>query len=338
MKLERLLGITTCLLNRKTVSARQLADRYEVSVRTIQRDIATLHAAGIPVVSLPGQCGGYGIADGYTLSRQLTTPGELRLLSLALGGISTAWMNETITRVQEKLVTLHGGTPQDSASTPIFLDFSAYRESPAIDRHLAALDAAIQNRRSVRFSYAADGHPARSRSVEPLALQLKWHAWYLFAWCQDRHGYRLFKLARITDEIDQGGPFTREHGDVAALLDQQERSDHRPIVTVRIRFRSAIQTAVREYLPVHEVACAADRQPACSRAMDAGADVAPVHPGNGKSDADEWLEGTFSVPEGERGWMSFLIGFGADMHILSPQWVAEKASGIAQAFIRAQSP
>ncbi len=338
MKLERLLGITTSLLNHRTISAHQLADRYEVSIRTIQRDIATLAAAGIPVVSLVGQNGGYRIADGYTLSRQLASPGEFRLLSLALAGIGTAWSNDAIPQVQAKLESLQLATSPLSSATPVTLDFSAYRESPAIDRHLDALDAAIQSRRSIVFSYATDGHPPRRRSVEPLALQLKWHAWYLFAWCQHRQGYRLFKLARIEGDIRQEGPFTRDHGDVATLLRQQEQTDLRPTVTVSIRFRSAIHTAVREYLGVTVMERVAGPHPEGVRTMgtgdgeDRGKSDTPV------SDADEWLEGTFTLPEGERGWMSFLIGFGGDVRVLGPQWVVERASAIARRFLDGQTP
>ena len=356
MKLERLLGITTCLLNRKTVTARFLANRYEVSVRTIQRDIAALNTAGIPIVSLAGQNGGYGIADGFTLSRQLATPDEFRLLSLALEGLRTAWTSEPIARVQEKIVSLHDGAPENTASTPVFLDFSTFRESPAIDRHLGVLEKAIKHRRTVRFSYATDGHPARPRTVEPLALQLKWHAWYLFAWCTDRKGYRLFKLARIADEIREAGPFSREHGDVGALVSQQAQSDIRPIVTVRIQFRSTIQNAVREYLGVHAAvpvtAEAAGGSHSIRTAIEhaqyelnpSGADdfgTTRVHVPNEShpsgTDNAEWLEGAFTITEGERGWMSFLIGFGADIRVLSPQSVAERAVCIARAFLLANA-
>ncbi|MBE0586385.1 MAG: HTH domain-containing protein, partial [Desulfofustis sp.] len=106
MKIERLLAIIVLLLNRRKITARELAGRFEVSVRTIYRDIATLNGAGIPVISSQGQAGGLAIPDGYKLSRQLLTARDLEAMLATLRGVNQALANKDLQRIIDTLDNL----------------------------------------------------------------------------------------------------------------------------------------------------------------------------------------------------------------------------------------
>ena len=106
MKIDRLLGIVIYLLNRDIVSANALSERFEVSVRTIQRDIETLNLAGIPVTSLQGVNGGYGIIDSFKLERQIANTEDYLFIIIALTGMSSAYNSKNLEATLEKLLSL----------------------------------------------------------------------------------------------------------------------------------------------------------------------------------------------------------------------------------------
>jgi predicted DNA-binding transcriptional regulator YafY len=92
MRIDRMLSITVMLLNRDRVSARELAEKFEISIRTVYRDIEAINLAGIPVISYPGNSGGFGIMENYRLDRQLLTLNDMLGILTALKGVNSALM------------------------------------------------------------------------------------------------------------------------------------------------------------------------------------------------------------------------------------------------------
>lgn len=139
MKIDRLLGITIYLLNREKVSARMLAGKFEVSQRTIQRDIEVLNLAGIPIISTFGADGGYEILDSFKMERQVACDSDYSFIFTALKGLSTAYDNPKINAVLEKILSVTG---KNTLQSNIFLDFGVLREGEKTNERIGFLENA----------------------------------------------------------------------------------------------------------------------------------------------------------------------------------------------------
>ncbi len=202
MKTERLLAMTVLLLNRGRMSARELADRFEVSVKTIYRDMETLSLAGIPVTALQGTSGGFEIMDRYTLDRHLVSQGEIASMLAALKGASQAMEDRTYVDLLEKFKALlqpTGKAAWESGGSELVFDFQPWGQGPAMKRNVAMLRQAVSDKRMVRLTYIHQDGTENSRTVEPASLVMKGSVWYLQAYCRMREDFRMFRLSRITD-------------------------------------------------------------------------------------------------------------------------------------------
>lgn len=296
MKIDRLLGITFFLLNRGTVSAAALAERFEVSRRTIQRDMEALSLAGIPVVSTFGTDGGYRIEDGFKLAKQLGGREDYQNILTALRGLYSAYGSRPVGDTLSKALAALG----DNAPH-VFVDFGVAREGEDINRLLRTLDAAIQAHTPLRLCYVNAEGGCSERVVEPLALSFQWYAWYLFAYCTQRQAYRLFKLPRIASVSPAAGQFCKEHGDVEALMRQQQATDTRSYLSIRVLCKAQIRQQALEYL---------------------GRDIVET-----RENGDFVL--ALHVPW-ERMWFSILMGFGDQVEVLSPEAVRQRLRQRAQ--------
>lgn len=186
MKIDRLVGILTVLLRQGSATAPELAARFEVSRRTISRDVEDLCRAGIPLVTTQGYGGGISIAEGYRFRPDLLTQEELETLLAGLGGMGTVTRGPHITTLLEKLPPGEGAIAIDLASH--------YRDT--LTGKIALLRQCIREKRLVTFRYWYR-KGACQREVEPYRLLYRWRDWYLWGWCRLRQDYRLFKLSRL---------------------------------------------------------------------------------------------------------------------------------------------
>jgi predicted DNA-binding transcriptional regulator YafY len=198
VKIDRLLSIVVLLLGRDKVRAEDLARRFEVTVRTIYRDLEAINASGIPVVAYPGPGGGYAIDPGYTIDRRLLGFEDLRAIVASLKGVNDALGDRAIGSALEKIESLG---PRDRAAEfledRVVLDLFPWGRREEERRLVRMLEPAIAERRVVAFSYSSYGSAPEKRAVEPMTLVFKAYAWYLWGWCRLRGGYRLFKISRM---------------------------------------------------------------------------------------------------------------------------------------------
>ena len=195
MKLDRLLGILTLLLQKDRVTAPALAERFEVTRRTIGRDIDALCQAGIPVVTRQGSGGGISIAEGYKLDKSVLTADELSGLIAALKGLGSVSESAGIERTLDKL-----GIKDDtvvSLREPVVIDLASHYKGRLTER-IELLKRAIREQRLVAFDYYYEKGEARRR-IEPYVVIFRWTAWYIFGYCLERQDWRLFKLTRLWD-------------------------------------------------------------------------------------------------------------------------------------------
>ena len=202
MKMERLIGILSILLQREKVTAPELAEQFEVSRRTIQRDIESLCRAGIPIATTQGSGGGIFIMEGYRVDRTVLTAPEMQAILAGLRSLDSVSGTRRYAQLMEKLSAGTGGLVPGGAHMLIDLA-SWYKTSlpPKIER----IQGAMEQHRTIRFTYFSPKEES-VRIVEPYYLVFHWSTWYVWGWCQMREDFRLFKLNRMT-ELTSGEPF-----------------------------------------------------------------------------------------------------------------------------------
>ena len=197
MKIDRLIGILSVLLQKETVTAPELAELFEVSRRTINRDIDTLCYAGIPIRTKQGSGGGIYIARGYRIDRTVLTSKDMQTILAGLRSLDSVSGSSYYGQLMEKLQT--GSSDLLSGKDSMLIDLSSwYKESLA--PKIALIEDAIESRHLLRFDYYAPSGES-SRTIEPYYVVFKWSSWYVWGWCNKRKDYRLFKLNRMDNVI-----------------------------------------------------------------------------------------------------------------------------------------
>lgn len=195
MKLDRMIGILAVLLQRERATAPELAARFEVSRRTIQRDIDALCRAGIPIVTAQGRDGGIAIMDGYRVDRALLTGADMRAILAGLRSLDSVSGTNRYAMLMEKMSAGSAGEP--AAEDGMLIDLASWYREP-LSRKIGLLGDAIDGRRAAGFRYFAPGGESE-RVIEPYRLIYRWSSWYVWGWCRTRRDWRLFKLNRMTD-------------------------------------------------------------------------------------------------------------------------------------------
>lgn len=195
MKIDRLIGILSVLLQEEKVTAPILARKFEVSRRTINRDIEALCKAGIPIVALPGAGGGLKIMEGYRMDRTLLTSKDMKMILTGLRSLDSVSKSQYYGQLMEKIKT--GSSELISGNESILIDLSSwYKETLAPKIEL--IQDAIEKKRLLSFRYYSPGGDSK-RIIEPYYLIFKWSSWYVWGWCNMRNDFRLFKLNRMDD-------------------------------------------------------------------------------------------------------------------------------------------
>lgn len=192
LKINRLLGITILLLNRETVTAKELAERFGVSTRTIYRDIDVLSSAGVPVFTNKGNGGGISLLENYSLNKTLISEHESESLLLALKTLKAAKYPE-IDTILEKI----GAVFKHSETDWVHIDFSPWESTPNEHNKFIEIKKAILDRKRISFEYVSSAGEKTSREIEPMKLIFKGQAWYLWGYCVRKNDFRVFRISRI---------------------------------------------------------------------------------------------------------------------------------------------
>ncbi|MCL2604583.1 MAG: YafY family transcriptional regulator [Defluviitaleaceae bacterium] len=195
MKLDRLLGILTTLLQNGRVTAPSLAEKFEVNRRTIGRDIDALCRAGIPVVTHQGNGGGISIAEGFKLDKNILTKNELSEIIAALRGLGSVSEQSRIERTLDKL----GANAEAvvSLSEPVVIDLASHYKG-SLTQRIEQIKTAVREARYIEFDYYYEKGESHRR-IEPCFVIFQWSSWYVFGYCLDREDWRLFKLTRLNN-------------------------------------------------------------------------------------------------------------------------------------------
>lgn len=298
MKLHRLLAITMLLLGRRRITGQELADRFEVSLRTIYRDLETINAAGIPIASYAGTDGGYEIMDQYRIEKQMVTADEIGDIATALKGMRSTLDDKGMDLLLEKVSALLSKSErsrQEETGETVLLNAGTWRYKARDKQAISQLRQAANSRLVVRFQYTKMEGPSEERSVEPVGIAWKGYAWYLFAYCRLREDYRIFRLSRIRDIVVLTETFPRKDVTLEELNAQWEKPESIAMLRLKLRFQPSARVRVDEYFNEDAITVEAD---GCLL-------VQAEQPEN------PWLYG-------------MLLSYGANVRVLEPVRVADK--------------
>lgn len=211
MKVDRLISIIMVLLDKDRIGAQELADLFEVSPRTIYRDIDAINMAGIPVCSIPGVGGGFEIMPGYKIDKNVFSTADLSALLMGLSSLSGMVQGDEMAHALAKVRSF---IPADKAKdielkvNQICIDLSPWMGSGNTQSYLEMIKAALQDNKLLSFEYIAHHGNKTARTVEPYQLVLKGSHWYFQGYCLKRNDYRLFRLSRMSNLQVQEDIFT----------------------------------------------------------------------------------------------------------------------------------
>ncbi|HBQ28945.1 MAG TPA: transcriptional regulator [Desulfotomaculum sp.] len=308
MRLYRLLAITLLLINRERIQAKELADTFEVSARTIYRDIEVISQAGIPVITYQGTNGGIGIAQQYKIDKTFLTNDEFASIYSALKSISSSYSDSNVRLVLEKIKSIIPKNQENDfkvKAEKIFIDFSPWGNDVLLREKIEKLKEAIEKTKLVFFVYCSARSEITKRTVEPYTLVLKGQKWYLYAFCELRNEYRFFKLSRMKDVEVLDLRFARQETNLAGLPWEKEWYKPQNVVNLVLKFDAQVKIIAEEWFGVEHVQF--DDSGSCT--------VEISYP------EDEWLYG-------------FILSFGNHVEVLKPTYLRERIKEIAAKIIK----
>ena len=250
MKIDRLVSIIMILLEKERISAQELAKMFEVSTRTIYRDIEAISMAGIPVLATSGSGGGIEIMKDYKVDKKIFSTDDLSALLMGLSNISGMVRGSEVANALAKVKSF---IPSEKAksiefkASQIYIDLTPWEGNASVKNALEIIKKALQENRLLIFT-SIDGHGTKtSRTVEPYQLVFKSRAWYVQTFCRLKNDYRLFRLSRMSDLKILEETFTpREYQ--KPFLDFEETA--RSLQTdIKIRIHKSVLDRILDFCP-----------------------------------------------------------------------------------------
>lgn len=286
MKLNRLFEITTILLNKGTVTAQELANRFGVSTRTIYRDVDVLSSAGVPVYMNKGNGGGIHLLENYAIDRTLISEQESENLLLAIKTLEATHYPE-LDKVLEKL----GATYKNIMNHDwVEVDFSPWESSPNEKNKFNDIKRAMLQRNIISFDYVNGEGQKSNRLAEPEKLIFKSNAWYLLAYCRKRQEQRIFRISRLKNLEVMAEKFEKKSLPKQELKESTDVSQL--LIFLKLRFQAKVINRLYDYFD----------------------DSFLKQNDDGSMTLEVWL------PEGE--WLySYILSFGSFVEVLEPEHV-----------------
>jgi predicted DNA-binding transcriptional regulator YafY len=197
MKIERLISMIMILLQRELVSATELARIFEVTTRTIYRDVETLSMANIPIFTVPGRDGGIGLMPTYKVDKKLLTSKDLQNILTALHGVEQLIQSPEIKSTITKIRAMQ--TEQLDDEMDFSLHFTGWQGTEELKAVAESLQEAIREHLIIKFDYYDANGTHSSRKIEPYHLMYKGERWYLQGYSYEREDFRTFRLARMSN-------------------------------------------------------------------------------------------------------------------------------------------
>jgi len=283
-KVERLISIIMILLKKNVVSTTEFAQLFNVSKRTILRDMETLSLSNVPIYAITGVNGGYGIMDEYKVDKRLLSSSDLENILTALGGLEQILFSEEVEITIKKIEAMVNPL---SLKSSILLSFYDWEGRSEIVQFLKICQDSILKKRLVSFDYIDKNGTATNRIVEPYQLHFSESSWFLKGFCLQRMGYRTFKLSRIDNlNMDEKTFNPREY-----LVEQEHGANYQPqLVVIKALISPSIKDQFIERYGRKSI----------------------------ENYSSEFLLATIYVPQNSTGFQ-FLASFGTNLKIVEPK-------------------
>ncbi len=247
MKVDRLVSIIMILLDKKRIGAQELADMFEVSTRTIYRDIDAINMAGIPVRGASG-VGGFEIMQEYKVDKKVFSADDLSALLMGLSSLSGMIRGDELVHALAKVKSF---IPADRAkeielkANQICIDLSPWMGNRNIQPYLETIQSALQENKLLSFEYIAHHGNKTARTAEPYQLVLKGNHWYLQGYCRVRSDFRLFRLSRMSnlqmkEEIFAPRDYQKPQLDFDSILETMQTK-------IKIRIHRSVMDRVLDF-------------------------------------------------------------------------------------------
>lgn len=288
-KVERLISIIMILLKKDVVSTTEFAQLFNVTKRTILRDMETLSVSNIPIYSVNGVHGGYGIMDEYKVDKRLLSSSDLENILTALSGLEQILISEEVDVTIKKIEAMVSPLAPKSSVQLSFYDWEGRSE---IRQTLKKCQEAILARRLISFEYIDKNGVITDRMVEPYQLHFSETSWYLRGFCLHRMRYRAFKLSRIDHlQVNEKTFNPRDYS-----LDQEYESSYQPeLVAVRALISPSVKDQFIERYGRKSI----------------------------ENYSSDLFLATIHVPQSHIGFQ-FLASFGTNLKVVEPQSYAEE--------------
>ena len=296
MKVDRIVSIIMILLDKKRIGAHELANMFEVSPRTIYRDIDAINMAGIPVRATSGVGGGFEIMQEYKVDKKVFSTDDLSALLMGLSSLSNMIRGDELIHALAKVKSF---IPTERAKdielkvNQICIDLSPWIGNSNIQPYLELIKTALQESKLLTFEYVAHHGNKNTRTVEPYQLVLKGSHWYLQGYCYVRNDFRLFRISRMSKLQMQEETFTPQEYP-KPILDFEEIWETMQ-TKIKIRIHKSVMDRVLDY-------CSYD-------------DFSP--------DSDEYYIVNFPFVENDYHY-DILLSFGDKCECLEPLHIREK--------------
>lgn len=300
MRESRLFQIVYQLLEKEKLSAEVLAQEFEVSIRTIYRDVDALSSAGIPICADPGRNGGIYLDKDFILSKSLLSQKEKQHILEGLQGLSSV----NSSSYNRQLLTKLSGLFKMTNPNWIEVHFSPWQDKSRQENLFNHLKEAICQRYFLTFTYFSSRKEKTQRQVKPARLLFKGQDWYLYAYCLLREDFRFFKLSRIQELQLLPQQFT---DDFSSLIIKQE-SDEGTVIHLSLKF-------------IPELAY---------RVYDEFSDI--------RIDRDGYLYAELDCSDSDYSLESYLLSFGEGVEVLKPTFVRQKLAGKLEKMLKLYKP
>lgn len=245
MKSNRLFEILMILIHKRKITSSALATHFEVSLRTIYRDIEALSIAGIPVYTTTGKNGGVHLMDNYVLDKSFIPDKEQSEVLLALKSLSTV-PNIDETKVLSRLLALFDQKQNHRNLDWVEVDFSRWQSTDHEQELFNQLKQAILNKQVIQFDYINAMGEESMRTVDPLKLIFKFKDWYVHGYCKNKNDFRMFKLLRIKNYQTLPLKIEKEYMDVPVPY-QNNYVDPNHMIHVELLFPKNVAHKVYEW-------------------------------------------------------------------------------------------
>ena len=289
MKIERALGMLFLLLNRRNIKASELAEYFEVSQRTVYRDIELLAGAGVPIYCEQGRNGGISIVEGWSVAGGSFDNSDIEIIKTALSGFVNSFGDNKSIKTLEKIGKMAEISSEEKREK-VYIDLTMWGDDRPNDGFRKIIQESIENRNVIEFIYRNQKNEEKLRVVEPMVLVLKGFSWYLHGLCRDKGEKRLFKISRMRELKKRDEVYTTKH-----INFEPEAPKKEECVEVELRFSKEYRYKIEEY----------KRKEAVIVEEDGSCIMKTICPN-------------------DNGMIAFILSFGDDVEVVSPLWLREK--------------